>query len=247
MKVSVCMATYNGAKYIREQVNSILTQEFVENNETELELIVSDDGSTDGTIDILEDYNDERIKIFHHKNGKKHKYYKGLFAVTENFSHAISKATGKYIFLSDQDDVWYPWKLDRSISVLKQNGGVVGVAFYLGDANLNIIGKVIYKRQSFFALRFSHSLYGFSCGFVRDELKWIMPIPNVPQHDTFIMLTALWRNKMHFIDDVCAVHRWSGEHNVTGEANLNITPNYVRLFYRFRIWVTVIFRALIIR
>jgi glycosyltransferase involved in cell wall biosynthesis len=241
------MATFNGAKYIREQVNSILAQEFVENYDTEMELIVSDDGSTDGTTNILEDYCDERIKIFHHSNSNKHKYYQGHFAATENFAYAISKAAGNYIFLSDQDDVWYPWKLDKSISVLKQHGGVVGAAFDLGDANLNIIGKIIYKKQPFFTLRFSHSLYGFSCGFVRDELKWIMPIPNVPQHDTFIMLTAQWRNKMHYIDDVCAIHRWSGEHNVTSDVIYNFTPNYVRLFYRFRIWVTVIFRALIIR
>lgn len=54
--VSVCMATYNGGKYIREQVDSILNQEFKENPNVELELVVSDDGSTDDTIQILEAY-----------------------------------------------------------------------------------------------------------------------------------------------------------------------------------------------
>lgn len=74
--VSVCMATYNGGKYIREQVDSILNQEFKENPNVELELVVSDDGSTDDTIQILEAYHDPRIKIFAHKDKKKYKYLK---------------------------------------------------------------------------------------------------------------------------------------------------------------------------
>ena len=58
---SVCMSTYNGGKYIREQVDSILNQEFKENPNVELELVVSDDGSTDDTIQILEAYHDPRM------------------------------------------------------------------------------------------------------------------------------------------------------------------------------------------
>lgn len=62
------MATYNGGKFIREQVDSILNQQFVENKDVELELVVSDDGSTDDTIDILKSYQDQRIKVFLHSN-----------------------------------------------------------------------------------------------------------------------------------------------------------------------------------
>ena len=54
MLISICMATYNGAKYLREQVDSILNQEFTENKDVEMELVVSDDGSTDDTLKILE-------------------------------------------------------------------------------------------------------------------------------------------------------------------------------------------------
>lgn len=70
MLVSICMATYNGGKFIREQVDSILNQQFVENKDVELELVVSDDGSTDNTIDILKSYQDQRIKVFLHSNKK---------------------------------------------------------------------------------------------------------------------------------------------------------------------------------
>lgn len=123
MLVSICMATYNGAKYIREQVDSILNQEFAENHDVELELVVSDDGSTDDTIKILESYHDSRIKIFHHQNHATYKYFKANRLASDNFAYAIEKATGDYIFLSDQDDVWFSVKLDRSITILRNSGG----------------------------------------------------------------------------------------------------------------------------
>ncbi len=123
MLVSVCMATYNGGKYIREQVDSILNQEFKENTDVELEIVVSDDGSTDDTVKILEAYNDARIKIYHHRNTKKYKYLNATRACKCNFENAMGKAKGDYIFLSDQDDVWYPWKMDRQLTMLRKYGG----------------------------------------------------------------------------------------------------------------------------
>lgn len=123
MLISVCMATFNGGKYIREQVDSILNQEFNENQGVELELVVSDDGSTDDTIQILESYHDGRIKIFKHQNKKKYKYLNATRACKCNFENAMLKASGDYIFLSDQDDVWYPWKIDKQLSMLRNVGG----------------------------------------------------------------------------------------------------------------------------
>ena len=117
------MATYNGGKYIREQVDSILNQEFKENPGVELEIVVSDDGSTDDTIKILESYNDARILIYHHHNNKRYKYLNANRACKCNFENAMSKAKGVYIFLSDQDDVWYPWKMDRQLTMLRRHGG----------------------------------------------------------------------------------------------------------------------------
>lgn len=67
MEVSVCMATYNRAKYLKEQVLSILNQKFDDFSDVWLELIVSDDQSTDGTLDVLMSLNDERIKVISHK------------------------------------------------------------------------------------------------------------------------------------------------------------------------------------
>ena len=94
--ISVCIATYNGAEYLREQVESILSQ-----LEEEDEIVVSDDSSTDTTIEILQSFGDRRIKIF--KNPAK--------GFVRNFENALRQAQGDFIFLSDQDDVWLPNKV----------------------------------------------------------------------------------------------------------------------------------------
>lgn len=124
MLISICMATYNGGKYIREQMDSILAQDLSLWPDAEMEIIVSDDGSTDDNIKLLESYNNPRIKIFHHtNNGKKHKYYNALYRATANFSYAMQKAKGDYIFLSDQDDVWLPNKVAVALEALTRWGG----------------------------------------------------------------------------------------------------------------------------
>ena len=99
LKISVCIASYNGEKYIKEQLNSILCQ-----LEERDEVIISDDSSTDNTVQIIESFKDKRIKIFREQKFKSPIY---------NFENAISKATGDIIFLSDQDDIWHKAKVHK--------------------------------------------------------------------------------------------------------------------------------------
>ena len=100
------MATYNGAKYIKEQLDSIIPQLREDD-----ELIVSDDASKDDTLKIVESYNDPRIKIFHNEN----------HGVAHNFENAMREATGDLIYFADQDDVWLPGKLDKMEAFFKTN------------------------------------------------------------------------------------------------------------------------------
>lgn len=90
--ISVCMAAYNGEKYIKEQLLSILKQ--IGPND---EVVISDDGSKDRTKDIVDSLNDKRIRYVENKN--KHGF-------THNFENALQIAQGDYIFLADQDDIW---------------------------------------------------------------------------------------------------------------------------------------------
>ena len=117
--ISVCIATYNGEKYIKEQLESILSQ-----LETSDEVIVSDDNSTDNTLKIIQSFCDKRIKIYTNK---------GLKGYSSNFENALAKANGEYILLSDQDDVWLPNKVDTIINDLLKYDFVVTDAIVVND------------------------------------------------------------------------------------------------------------------
>ena len=114
--ISVCIATYNGEKYIMDQVSSILPQLSEED-----EIIVSDDGSSDKTLEILDSFSDSRIKVFTHIK-EANPFFKGAKSIyaTSNFENALSKCNGDIIFLSDQDDVWYPDKVKTCLDLMNK-------------------------------------------------------------------------------------------------------------------------------
>ena len=107
-KIDILMATYNGEKYIKQQLDSILNQTYNEFN-----LIISDDASLDGTISILKEYQnkDSRIKVF--------KQDKNL-GVVENFEFLLKQVTNEFFMLADQDDIWEKDKIEKSITKLKE-------------------------------------------------------------------------------------------------------------------------------
>jgi len=108
MKISVVMTTYNGERYLEEQIDSILTQTL-----HPAELIVCDDQSTDGTVAILEKYQRQEKLVFV-KNPQR-------LGLIKNFKKAVSLATaGNYVALSDQDDHWLPDKLEKSAALLQK-------------------------------------------------------------------------------------------------------------------------------
>lgn len=107
--VSAVICTYNGAKYLGEQMDSILRQTY-----PVLELIVQDDGSTDNTPAIVETYarKDSRVKFFRNEQPLGFNY---------NFSTAFLRAKGDYIASSDQDDVWHPQKIEKLVEHIGEN------------------------------------------------------------------------------------------------------------------------------
>lgn len=164
--ISVCMATYNGEKYLREQIDSILVQ--LEDND---ELVVSDDGSTDSTIEILESYCDNRIRILINK---------GIHGVNTNFDNAIAHATGDLIFLSDQDNVWLPGKVKACKDAL-DNADCVVHDCIVTDQYLDV------EEPSFFSLRgsgngfwkniYKNTYLGCCMAFKKELINDLLPIP----------------------------------------------------------------------
>lgn len=198
--ISVCIATYNGEKYIKEQVQSILTQL----NDDD-EVIISDDNSNDSTIKIVKNLNDSRIKIITNK------YEKGY---TKNFQNAIENAKGDYIFLSDQDDIWKENKKDTMLFYLKK-----GYDFVVSDAEivnekLELIYHSFYKfrnsKPGFYMniLRFSY--IGCCMAFTKNVKKLILPFPNNQKyctHDNWIYIISSYFFKIYHINEQLILYR----------------------------------------
>ncbi len=185
--VSVCMATYNGQKYLKEQIDSILRQ-LSEYDE----LVISDDHSTDGTVEIIRSYGDERIKLFDNEL---------MQGVTHNFENALIHAKGDVIFLADQDDVWLPEKIKELTDFLLEGQyDVVTGNCSLTDSELNITQERYYTDESPIDRsvwgNFKKNLWLGSCmAFRREILNEVLPIPpRMAAHDLWIALYS----QMHF-------------------------------------------------
>ena len=102
--VSVCMATYNGMAYVGEQMVSILEQLGPSD-----EVVVVDDGSTDGTLEVIADLADERIRVLRSAAN---------LGSVRAFERALETAHGRYLLLADQDDVWLPGRVAAMVAAL---------------------------------------------------------------------------------------------------------------------------------
>lgn len=174
------MATYNGTAWIDLQLQSILSQLGADD-----EVVVIDDGSTDNTVGKVRGYGDPRIRVLRNERN---------LGVDATFERAISEARGDFIFLSDQDDMWYPQKVARVLELFRTNPDATLV---LSDARIvDGGGNVI--RESYFADR-GRFVPGVLAGIVkskflgcaiafRSELKGkILPFPlPIPGHDMWI-------------------------------------------------------------
>lgn len=207
-RVSVAMATYNGGKYLREQLDSILAN-LGENDE----IVISDDGSTDDTLEIIRTYM---------KNNKQIHLVKGpRTGLIANFENAIRNTSGAYIFLSDQDDIWMPHKVAEVLRCFEETQCTCVVH----DA------QVIDEKQqvvipSFFAHRnaksgiihnlIKNSYIGCCMAFRCELLNKILPIPkHLNMHDQWIGLISEKFGKSVFLPKVLFSYRRHGE-NVSG-------------------------------
>lgn len=130
-KISVAMSVYNGEKYLHQAIESILNQTF-----RDFEFIIVNDGSTDKTEEIIDEYakKDLRVKIIKNKNN---------IGLTKSLNKAIKEAKGEYIARMDADDISLPERLKKQLSFMENHPeiGVVGCWYYLIDKNNKLIKK----------------------------------------------------------------------------------------------------------
>ena len=233
---SVCIATYNGEKYIKEQLESILNQ--LNNND---EIIVSDDNSTDSTLEIIKSLKDNRINIY--LNEKESGY-------TRNFENALEKANGDIIFLSDQDDIWMDNKVKVSLVALMNHDFIVHDG-QMVDGDLNIINDSIFKyrnvKQGFIANFVQIKYLGCCMVFKREVLKKSLPFPNnqiFVTHDSWITLVSELYFKVKLIKEPLIKYRRHGNNTSLGGAkgdNSLFTKINIRLYSLYNL-VKIYFR-----
>lgn len=197
--ISIAMATFNGEKYIYEQLKSILNQ-----LKEKDEVIISDDGSLDNTLKIIKSFNDKRIKIY---NGPK----KGII---KNFENAIKNCNGKYIFLADQDDIWMKNKIDTVLKLFETNNFtcIVHDAQVFNSKTNNIICNSFFefRKSSKGIIRniIKNSYIGCCMAFDRKIINKILPIPySIEMHDQWIGILNEKYGKVDFIKDKLIKYR----------------------------------------
>jgi len=202
------MASYNGESFINEQIESILAQLDIGD-----ELIITDDFSTDRTVEIIEKIRDTRICLY--SNEKRLGYCK-------NFEKAISLAKGDLIFLSDQDDVWVQGKVDQLKKALENYDFVMSDAIVV-DEKLNIINESHFKlrsvRQGFWYNLAKTRYVGAFMAFKKSLLEKALPFPkqhSFYSHDFWLMLIAEAYYKVHLIRTGLVLYRRHGKNASTG-------------------------------
>jgi len=173
------MATYNGAQYLQEQLQS-----FVDQTRQPDELIITDDCSTDRTESIVREFAKTAPFIVDFYRNEKNLGYCG------NFNAALMKTTGDLVFLSDQDDVWFPEKIEKIMDVaeLAPYALVVMNDAALTDGGLNEVGLTKIGQIRSAGFNMSNFVMG-CCSAVRRELLDIcLPIPvGYKAHDSWIL------------------------------------------------------------
>ena len=213
--ISVCMASFNGSKYIEEQLESILIQLGPLD-----EVVIVDDASKDDTVSIVKNFNDPRIKLIENDLN---------VGVISSFEKSLCLAVGDFIFLSDQDDIWLPDKVSKIMELFCRNSEVT---LCLSDASIiDDTGKV--NAKTYFDQRgsFKHSVLsnilknkflGCSLAFKKSMITHIIPIPNkIPAHDMWIGLINEIYGKSAFVNKPLFQYRRHSE-NVSSMTHENI-------------------------
>ena len=209
--ISLVMATYNGAKYIREQMDSILSQTLKPD-----EIIVVDDCSADETVSILHEYKTRcNIKIYVNSENS---------GVNRNFEKAISLARGEYIFISDQDDIWFPEKIkmtyEKLLEIEKGGPACVSSMALDVDANLNVQVRNKKTKDSKYEMAlYGNGSQGCSLAFNKKLKDIVLPLSDKFIYDHYIGVFSCFLGERYTIGKPLMYYRHHGNNVVSGKVH----------------------------
>lgn len=231
-RLSVCIAACNGEKFISEQISSILEQLSEDD-----EIIISDDGSTDNTVEIVEKYHDDRIIILKDNNFK---------SPVRNFEKALKQAKGEFVFLADQDDIWEKDKLNIIMGYLAGYDVVVSDCRVIDEKDNVIYDSFFHIRNSgkgIFKNLVRNSYIGCCMAFNRKILEISLPFPkNIPMHDLWIGIIGELFGKCYFCDEKLVRYR-RHKNNITNTGGKSNYGLLTKISFRLSILKCVILRV----
>lgn len=213
MKISIALCTYNGAKYLEEQLKSLAEQTLKAD-----EIIICDDNSSDNTVNIINRYKDNlNIKLTLNKVN---------LGVTKNFEQAISLCSGDFIFLCDQDDVWHKDKIKiMSEKMIEEKTGICCCDGIVCDKNLKQIdsytlwntsglSRIDLNRFSPYSLINNYCFTGMALCFRKNFTKYFMPLSENAVHDEWIAFIISCFSKVSFVNQKLVVYRQHSEQKI---------------------------------
>ena len=219
-QIDILIATYNGQKYIREQIDSILNQSY-----RNINIIISDDGSKDSTPDILKEYQkkDNRIKVYIQQEN---------LGVVKNIEFLLNHVESQYYMLADQDDFWLPQKVEKSLETLKnENADLVFGDLEVVDENLKmmypsfndfmLLSRKISKYINSDKLNYLYNcITGCTILAKKETLEKILPRPIISKqliHDYWIGLMVSLNVKLAYMPEKYIKYRQHGNNQVGTE------------------------------
>jgi glycosyltransferase involved in cell wall biosynthesis len=198
--VSIAVATFNGAKYLTHQLDTLVAQSY-----RNIEIIVSDDGSTDDTLSILELYAKKHANFFVYKN-------EGLHGIKRNFENALKHCEGTYIAFSDQDDVWMLDKIEKQVNAIGNYAAIYHDSLFI-DEHGNSLNKSLgeaansysgYDARSFLLF---NSVSGHALLFHRKMLEIVLPFPDARYHDWWLAFRATDNGGIKYLNEILVHYR----------------------------------------
>ena len=199
MKVSIAMATYNGSQYLQEQLNSFVDQIYKPD-----ELVITDDCSNDNTIQIIENFAQKSpfaVRLYQNKKN---------LGCAANFNKALSLSKGDFVFLSDQDDVWFPEKIATIIKIAEMHPEIL---LFINDAaitkaELQEVGFT--KLDQINSAGFKDNVFVMGCCVAvrRELLEFALPIlKGYKAHDNWIVKFADGMGRKQIYNKVLQYYR----------------------------------------
>ncbi|GGM88123.1 hypothetical protein GCM10010967_20900 [Dyadobacter beijingensis] len=201
--ISIALCTYNGGAFLREQLDSILAQHY-----TEWELVIVDDGSTDGTRSILEQYaaRDKRITLH---------YNEANLGYNRNFEKALRLCRASLIAICDQDDIWHPEKLEKQAALIDRHTLVYHDSEFV-DAAGNSMHRRISDKLNFYqghapeVFLYLNCVSGHSILMKREVLEKSLPFPPDFHYDQWLAFNATCLGSIDFVPDALVRYRQHG-------------------------------------